>query len=310
MKNIPIQRILVTGGAGFIGFHSVNLLLQQNKEVIVLDNFSSDNASPLRLTHPQLELVKGDILNYTLVKKLVSRCDAVLHLAAVVSVQQTIEHPIHSFQVNTLGHLHILEAIRELNRPIRLVYSSSAAVYGQANTLPCRDDQPLLDPPISPYALQKINNEEYAQLYKTLYGVNSVGLRYFNVYGPGQNPNSPYSGVISRFLEAYQQQSELIIFGDGHQSRDFIYVTDVAQANWLALQSDASGVMNIATGQPHTLLNLIKYIEEAGEKIAAVKYEHAKVGDIYHSYAANKLALDCLNFQPSISLQQGIRLLV
>jgi len=303
------ERILVTGGAGFIGSHTVDLLLEKNKQVIVLDNLSSGKLTNLNLNHPNLEFIEGDVLEYPLIQDLLKNCDAVLHLAAIVSVPQSIEEPIYSFQVNVQGILHILEAIRRTKRAIRLVYASSAAVYGDGS-LPCRDDLPLSAPALSPYALQKIQCEEYANLYVKLHAQPSLGLRYFNVYGKRQDPNSPYSGVISRFIDAYQKNAELIIFGDGKQSRDFISVHDVARANVLALETEVTRAMNIATGQAQTLLQLIEYIEIAGQKPAQKHFESARAGDIHASYAAVETAKQQLSFQSAISLQEGLREMV
>lgn len=305
---IHVERILVTGGAGFIGSHTVSLLLREEKQVIVLDNLSSGKLDNLPLNHPNLEFVEGDVLEYPLVEDLLKNCDAVLHLAAIASVPQSIEHPIYSFQVNTQGFLHVLQAVYKSKQPIRLVYASSAAVYGDAKELPCRDDQALAALPLSPYALQKLHAEDYAELYARLYGANSLGLRYFNVYGPGQDPNSSYSGVISRFIKAYNQDSELIIYGDGKQSRDFIHVSDVAIANLYALQSGYTGVLNIATGQSQSLLDLIAHIEAAGNKAAQLQFEPARTLDIYASYGTTELAEQQLGFRYSKSLAEGIRL--
>lgn len=300
------QRILVTGGAGFIGSHSVELLLKQGKDVIVLDNLSSGKMTNLDLNHPNLEFIEGDVLEYFLLEDLLARCDAVLHLAAIASVPLSIENPIYSFQVNTQGLLHVLQAIHKTARPIRLVYASSAAVYGDTNDLPCKESAGF-GKALSPYALQKIHDEDYANLYAHLHGVKSVGLRYFNVYGERQDPNSPYSGVISRFLAAYQQNQALTIFGDGEQSRDFIHVKDVARANLLALESNFAGAVNIATGHAETLLHLVKYIESAGGKPAEVLFEAARLGDIRASYAAIGLASQKLGFTSAISLKEGIK---
>ena len=304
------MKILVTGGAGFIGSHSVNFLLAQEKQVVVLDNLSSGKMSNLNLNHPNLEFIEGDILEYPLLEDLISNCDAVLHLAAIPSVPQSIENPIYTFQVNVQGFLHVLQAIHRAQRSIRLVYASSAAVYGNTKQLPCRDDCSLIDKPISPYALHKINNEEYAALYKKLHQVGSLGLRYFNVYGPNQDPHSPYSGVISYFMEAYKNDKLLTIFGDGLQSRDFIYVADVVTANWLALQSDYIGVLNIATGKPQTLLDMIKHLETAGQRVAKSQFEPVRPGDIKESFAAVELAKKYLNFNASTSAQEGIKQLL
>lgn len=302
-----LNRILVTGGAGFIGTKTVELLIKNEKQVIVLDNLSSGKLESLDLQHPNLEFIEGDILEFPLLVDLLASCDAVLHLAAIASVPYSIEYPVYSFQVNTQGFLHILEAIRKINKPIRLVYASSASVYGDTQQLPCDEKNLLSGQLLSPYALQKKNDEEYASLYAYLHGIKSLALRYFNVYGLGQDPHSPYSGVISRFLDAYSKDKELTIFGDGKQSRDFIHVSDIARANYLALQNDYAGVLNIATGKAQTLLNLIKYIETAGHHPAKVNFAPAKPGDVRASYANIHLAQEQLNFNATVSLEDGMK---
>ena len=302
------ERILVTGGAGFIGSHSVEYLLQQGCQVMVLDNLSSGKITNLDLSHPNLELLEGDILEFPLMVDLVKNCDAVLHLAAIASVPESINDPIYTMLVNTQGLVHVLQAVHVSRKSVRIVYASSAAVYGDTAHLPCREQQ--VETPLSPYALQKINGEQYASLFAALHGISSLGLRYFNVYGERQDPKSPYSGVISRFLDLYQQGETLTVFGDGLQSRDFIHVSDVARANWLALQSQQTGVVNIATGVPETLLALIDYIEAAGGKPARREFAPARAGDIKASYAATAKATECLDFTASISLKTGIAQLV
>lgn len=304
------QRILVTGGAGFIGSHTVDLLLSEGRQVVVLDNLSSGKLENLDLTNPDLEFLEGDVLEYPYLEELIRDCDAVMHLAAIVSVPLSIEHPIYTFQVNTQGALHVMQAVHKSARPISIVQASSAAVYGNVESLPCRDDAPLSGKVLSPYALQKIHAEDYAALYFRMYGVKSLSLRYFNIYGPRQNPQSPYSGVISRFLDAYQKDKELTIFGDGLQSRDFIHVSDVAKANWLALQSDYNGVLNIATGKAQTLLQVIDYLNVTGDKPAKKTFLPERAGDIKASYAATEMAEKHLGFKSSVSLDQGIRTLI
>ena len=252
-QTIP-NRILVTGGAGFIGSHTVDLLLSEGKQVTVLDNLVSGKKENLDLKHPSLQFVEGDILEFPFLEELIRDCDAVLHLAAFVSVPGSIEFPIFSFQVNTQGFLHVLQAVNRTKRPIRIVHASSAAVYGNTTALPCRDDIPLTGKAQSPYALQKMHSEEYARLYEQLHDIRSLSLRYFNVYGSRQNPDSPYSGVISRFLDAWQKNEELTIFGNGLQTRDFIHVQDVARANSPS-QSDYAGVLNIVTGSAKPYCN-------------------------------------------------------
>lgn len=302
---MTIQRVLVTGGAGFIGSATVDLLLAQGKQVVVLDNLYSGKLENLPMQHPNLELVEGDILEYPFVSSMLVDCDAVLHLVAIPSVPFSIDNPIYTFQVNTQGFLHVLEAVRMAQRPVRIVYASSAAIYGDVKSLPCRESS--IEKPLSPYALQKRQCEEYADLYARLHGIQSLGLRYFNVYGHRQDPLSPYSGVISRFLDNYRQQLPLTVFGDGKQSRDFIHVSDVARANAMALESTYSGAVNIATGQQETLLQLIDYIGQAGNEPAHYQSEPARVGDIKESYADVTLAEQQLKFKYQVSLQQGIR---
>ncbi len=301
-----MQRILVTGGAGFIGSHTVDLLLANQLEVVVLDNLISGDLTYLDLKHPHLTFVEGDILDFSLLVRLLQNCDAVLHLAALPSVAKSIEDPLTSLKVNTEGFLNVLQAIRQCNQSIRLVYASSAAVYGNNATLPCSDEDSLPETVLSPYALEKTNNERYARLYNDLFRIQSLGLRYFNVYGVRQDPSSPYAGVISKFIECYQQTQPITIFGDGHQSRDFIHVSDVARANLLALQSQYTGVLNIATGKAETLLNLISYIEMAGKKPAEKIFLPRRLGDIAKSFATTDKATRHLHFQSTQCLKSGI----
>ncbi len=303
-----MKTILVTGGAGFIGSHTVDLLVQNDFHVIIYDNLSTGKITNLDLLHPQMEFFQGDILDYRAFAKQVLRSDAVLHLAAVPSVPMSIADPISTLKVNTQGFVHVLQAIREAKKPIRLVYASSAAVYGSTSKLPCSDELvELSHAALSPYALEKINNEAYADLYARMFGIPSLALRYFNVYGPRQDPRSPYSGVISRFIDHYQQGTPITIWGDGKQSRDFISVTDIAAANLAALQSDYTGVLNIATGMPETLSHLISYIEKVGGKPAAVHFLDARIGDIHESYGNVTKAEKQLNFRYNTSLAEGIK---
>jgi UDP-glucose 4-epimerase len=302
-----MKQVLITGGAGFIGSHTVDLCLQAGMRVVVLDNLTSGKLSYLNLSHPNLQFIEDDINHYQNLCAIMENCDAVLHLAALPSVPKSIEDPIHSLTVNTLGFVRVLQSIREVKPSIRVVYASSAAVYGHNTTLPCQD---TVAPPVkvlSPYALEKANNERYAALYTQLFGIKSLGLRYFNVYGSRQDPSSPYSGVISKFMENYQRQSSLILFGNGEQSRDFIHVSDVARANLLAIQSDYCGVLNIATGVPETLNNLIRYIELAGGDPAKINHLAPRVGDIEQSYAGVIEAERQLNFRYTTNLIDGIR---
>jgi UDP-glucose 4-epimerase len=307
-----MKRILVTGGAGFIGSHTVDFFLQQKAcQVVVLDNLTTGKIAHLDLMHSNLRLVQADILDYAILAKEIALCDVVLHLAALPSVLQSIEDPVQSLTVNTQGFLHVLQAIRKSQKDIRLIYASSAAVYGANTSLPCSDELPLsMTTLLSPYALDKVTNEHYADLYARLFGIKSLGLRYFNVYGARQASSSPYSGVIAKFVECYQKKSLLTIFGDGEQSRDFIHVADVARANWLAAQSNYCGILNIATGVPQTLMALVDCMEAVGGYAAQVKFTAPRVSDILQSYASITKAQDHLQYRSAIALAEGIRLLL
>lgn len=301
-----MNRILVTGGAGFIGSHTVDLLLSQQLEVVVIDNLSTGKLTNLNLFNPRLRFVQGDVRDDALIKKELSRCDAVLHLAALSSVPQSIENPLESSRINTEGFICLLQAIRQNHKPVRFVYASSAAIYGDRTLQPCDEECALPDLLLSPYALEKATNERYGMMFHYLFDIQNLGLRYFNVYGDRQDPGSPYSGVISKFIVQYKNNAPITIFGNGKQSRDFIHVKDVAHANWLALQSNINGVINIATGIPETLLNMIVYLEKAGGKKAEVLFQNQRKGDIFESYASVVKATKQLNFQYSVSLENGI----
>jgi len=310
MTQLSTQHILITGGAGFIGSHTVEALLQKNIPVTVFDNLSSGKHSNLNLKSSLLRFIEGDVLDYSALIKAAEACTGILHLAALPSVPRSIDDPVHSHAVNTQGFLHVLQVIRELRRPLRLVYASSSAVYGEAKVLPCSDQAHLGKEVLSPYALQKVQNEQYAELFAKLYGIQSLALRYFNVYGPRQDPQSVYSGVISRFMDLYQQEQALSIYGDGRQSRDFIHVEDVARANVLALAGNYHGVLNIATGVPETLNKLVTYIEECGGQKAKLESLPPRLGDIHASYAATQKAEQYLDFCYQISLREGIERLI
>lgn len=307
MSNIIKQKVLVTGGCGFIGSHTVTQLLAAEKEVVVLDNLSNGKITHLDLSQTNLTFVEGDILEYQLLADLLVDCDAVLHLAAITSVPVSIENPLYSNQVNVQGLLNILHAISKVNPKIRIVFASSAAVYGEPKQLPCNDETALQTKPLSPYALQKIHSEDYAKLFQHLYHIQTLGMRYFNVYGERQDPHSSYSGVITRFINAYKQANPLVVFGDGEQSRDFIHVSDVARANVLAIDSDVEGIVNIATGQSLTLNALIAAIGKVSGVMPKVEYQPARAGDIKMSYAAIQKAQKMLGFTAQMPLLQGIQ---
>lgn len=273
------MHVLVTGGAGFIGSHSVDALLREGAFVRVLDNFSTGKHENL-LSSPHLEIMTGDIRDAAVVNQAVAGMTHVLHLAAQVSVQTSIEHPLDSHSHNITGFVTVLDAAR-LAGVERMVYASSAAVYGTPEKLPLEETSSTMA--LSPYGLEKIVNDQYAGLYDALYAFSSLGMRYFNVYGPRQDPRSPYAGVISKFVDAVRHNTELRVFGDGLQTRDFIYVEDVARANVAALKSGLAGVCNIATGHSVTLCDMIAVLEQISAKKLIIDYQPARTGDIPYS---------------------------
>lgn len=271
---------LITGGAGFIGSHTVETLLELGVKIRVLDNLSSGSINNLPIHHPRLEIVKGDIRDDDCVTNCMKNITHVLHLAAQVSVPASIEHPVQSHAVNVDGYLNVLNAAR-LVGVRRIVHASSAAVYGIPITLPLTEES--LTAPLSPYGLQKLANDQYAELFTNLYQMSSLGLRYFNVYGPRQDPSSPYSGVISKFSTWALEDAPFTIYGDGMQTRDFIYVKDIARINVAALLSQANGVVNIGTGHSVTLLELVEALEICIGKQIEKRHVTAREGDIPNS---------------------------
>lgn len=298
----PIHRVFVTGGAGFIGSHSVDLLLAGGAAVVVYDNFSSGRRSNLA-EHPKLTVVEGDIRDAESVRAAMAGASHVLHLAAQVSVKASVEDPVNSTHNNILGFVAVLDAAVR-NHVKRVVYASSAAVYGIPLHDPLNETSPAR--PLSPYGLEKLVNDQYAALFSQLYGLSSLGMRYFNVYGPRQLADSPYAGVISRFVDRLKMGQPLRVFGDGGQTRDFIHVADIAHINRLALDSDTSGVCNVGTGQSVTVLKLIDILGKVAGRTPEIAFEPAVPGDIYHSSMSPHRLRTLFDTQEVISLEQGL----
>lgn len=296
---------LITGGAGFIGSHTAKLLLAQGHQVTVLDNLSSGHRENLP-HHPRLRLVVGDITDAAAVSDALSGADRVLHLAAQVSVASSVQDPVNSCRNNLLGFITVLDAARRGGIQ-RFVYASSAAVYGQPVELPLNESSPTA--PASPYGLEKLVNDQYAALYRELHAVSSLGMRYFNVYGPGQDPKSPYSGVISVFVDRIGNEQPLTVHGDGLQTRDFVYVGDVAAANLAALAGSAEGVLNIGTGISCTLLDLIATLGRVTATRPQVSHAAPRDGDIRHSAMSTARLAQALGMVPATPLEQGLRAL-
>lgn len=301
------MKALVTGGAGFIGSHIVDRLLSDGHEVVVLDDFSTGHRSNLP-EDDSLTIVEGDISNFDTVKQCMQGIDWVFHKAAVASVPKTVNDPVGSSLVNYQGTLHLLEAARN-NDVKRFVFASSAALYGDEPTLP--KIETMCPVTLSPYAVDKLASESACGMYTKLYGLETVCLRYFNVYGPKQDPSSPYSGVISIFTDKLKNKQIPSIFGDGEQTRDFVFVSDVVEANMKAVTTEncAGQIFNIATGNKITLNDLLKLLSDIYSIEFNVNYGEVRQGDIKDSYAAIDKANSILKWKPSVELKQGLKLL-
>ena len=300
------HHVLVTGGAGFIGSHTVERLLQDNHRVRVLDNFSTGRLSNLP-THPLLDVVVGDIRSVEDVQTAMKGVTHCLHLAAQVSVASSVADPVGSATHNILGALNVMHAA-SMAHVSKLVYASSAAVYGIPAQLPLPEEAELQ--PLSPYGLEKWIDERYAALLGSLHGLPSIGLRYFNVYGPRQDPNSPYAGVIARFLDRLLSHQPPLVFGDGLQSRDFIYVGDIARANVAALFSPQCGICNVATGQQIDLLTLIDLLGQLTHCHLTPQHLPAKAEDIRDSCGNNRRLSEWLMIEPTWTLTEGLSELI
>ena len=304
---LPFKRALVTGGAGFIGSHLVEMLVSEGCKVTVMDNLSSGNYFNLKNIEDHISFYEDDIRNQKALNTAIADCEVVFHLAAIVSVPQTIDDPIDAASVNDMGTLFIFEAARQHNVN-RVVFASSCAVYGDDVRLPKQED--MTPKPQSPYAVQKLTSEYYASVFYELYDLETVALRFFNVYGPRQDPSSPYSGVISIFMTKALQRVPAVIYGDGNQSRDFIYVQDVAIANLLAAAAPkVSGqVINIGSGISVNINQLWEAIYKLSGQNLKPEYAPKRPGDIVKSVAAIDSAKTRLGFDPETSFEDGLNL--
>jgi UDP-glucose 4-epimerase len=298
------MRILVTGGAGFIGSHIVEALLQRGDTVRVLDNFSTGFRENLKAGNDTVEILEGDLRDKQAVQAAVQGVDQVFHLAAFISVPQSMQDPETCFAVNIGGTSTLLEASRRAGVR-KVVISSSTAVYGDTSVFPTTEETPLL--PLSPYALSKQINELFAQLYTHSLGLPVTALRYYNVYGPRQRPDSDYAAAIPIFIRKLVAGEPITIFGDGKQSRDFIFVKDVVRANLLAAESESAGeAYNICTGQETTLLTLLEEMSEISPHQPEVVFGPPRPGDIYRSAGSPEKALKSLGFRAETSLSNGL----
>jgi UDP-glucose 4-epimerase len=303
--NLKFKNALVTGGAGFIGSHLVDGLLMQGCQVAVVDNLSTGRLSNLSHITDHITFYKADIRDRETLEKAAKHCDIIFHHAAVVSVPQTVDNPVDSAMVNDMGTLFVLEAARK-NNVKRVVLASSSAVYGDDPVLPKHEN--MNPKPQSPYAVQKLSGEFYARLYFDLYHVETVSLRYFNVYGPRQDPSSPYSGVISIFMARACSKEPPVIYGDGTQYRDFVFVKDVVRFNLLAADADkANGkIFNVGTGKFIRINRLWELISQLSGQNIKPEYKPQRAGDIMESVADIDYAGKVLGFEPDYSFEKGL----
>ncbi len=303
------QPVLVTGGAGFIGSHLVEALAAEGRSVRVLDDLSTGRAENLTSAAAPVDLRRGDVRDREAVAAAVSGCDLVYHLAAQVSVPASVERPQESHDVNLQGTLNVLTAARAAGVR-RVVLASSAAVYGDRAVPPTREDAPL--EPCSPYAVQKLASEHYLGVFHRLYGLEGVALRFFNVYGPRQDPSSPYSGVISIFVSRLRAGVAPTVFGDGGQTRDFVYVEDIVAGLVHAGRATTApgAVYNLGTGERTSLLDLLQALQKSIGCNLVPRFAPPRAGDVRESCADISRACRDLEYRPRVRLAEGIARLV
>ncbi len=312
---------LITGGAGFIGSNISEELLRRGEKVRILDNFSTGKRENIdqilsllkkeSILDSNMELFEGDIRSYHIVREAVEGVDFVMHQAALPSVPRSVKDPITSNEVNVVGTLNILNAAKD-TKVKRIVYASSSSVYGDLDILPKTED--MLPKPQSPYAVTKLAGEKYCQVFTRLYGLETIILRYFNVFGPRQDPNSLYSGVIQKFIKLIKEGKSPIIYGDGKQSRDFTYISNVVDANLLACQltiEDLAGeVFNIAFGKRITIIDLLNSINKLLKTNVQPQYADSRPGDVKHSLANIGKARQFLGYDPNIDFITGLERII
>ena len=300
------KRCLVTGGAGFIGSHIARRLVREGATVRVVDNLSTGQEARLSDIRDSIEFINVDLAYDQVTDRVTSDVDYVLHQAAVPSVHRSVSDPVGTHRANVTATLNLLESSRKAGVR-RFVYAASSSAYGDTAVLPKTEKMP--PNPLAPYALQKLIGEYYCKLYYDLYGLETVSLRYFNVFGPGQDPRSEYSAVIPRFISRLLDNHPLIVYGDGEQSRDFTYVDNVVEANLAALRAEAAPgkIVNVGYGERTSLNTLIQILEGIIGVKAEVQYEAARAGDVRHSLADLSRARDILGYRPTVDLEAGLR---
>jgi nucleoside-diphosphate-sugar epimerase len=305
MSSAAASRVLVTGGAGFIGSHLAERLCREGHRVRVLDNFATGRRERLGSIHDEVELVEGDVRSYEQVHRCIRECELVFHQAALPSVPRSVQDPVTSHESNATGTLNVLLAARD-EGVRRVIFASSSSVYGANRELPSREETPAL--PIAPYAVAKLAAENYCRAFSEVYGLETVSLRYFNVFGPRQDPLSEYAAVVPRFSTAMLDGRPPVVYGDGEQSRDFTYIDNAVEANLLA--ADASGVdgqvFNIACGETITLNRLLEELRGITGSEVEVVHEAPRPGELRHSLADISRARETLGYEPAISFQDGL----
>jgi nucleoside-diphosphate-sugar epimerase len=299
------MRYLVTGGAGFIGSNTVDELVRRGHSVVVLDDLSSGREDNLAEIRNKITIIKGSITDIEVVRKAMHEAEYVLHLAARTSVPRSVKDPIETNKINIDGTLNVLVAAKEM-KVKRVVFAASSAAYGETPTLPKIE---TMEPqPVSPYGVTKYVGELYCQTFGRCYGLENVALRYFNIFGPRQDPSSPYSGVLARFCAAFLEDSQPIVFGDGEQTRDFTYVDNAVQANLLACEApNVSGkVFNVGVGTRVSLNEVLHGLEKITGKKLEAKYEPPRDGDIRDSQADISQAREFLGYQPNVTFEEGL----
>jgi UDP-glucose 4-epimerase len=299
------MRYLVTGGAGFIGSNTVDELVRRGHSVVVLDDISSGKEDNLAEIRNKITFIKGSITDIEVVRKAMHEAEYVLHLAARTSVPRSVKDPIETNRINIDGTLNVLVAAKEL-KVKRVVFAASSSVYGETATLP--KVETMQPEPISPYGVTKYVGELYGQTFGRCYGLENVALRYFNIFGPRQDPGSPYSGVLAKFCTAFLEGTQPVVFGDGEQTRDFTYVENAVQANLLACEApNASGkVFNVGVGGRISLNDVLRELARITGKTVETKYEAPRDGDIRDSQADISQARVFLGYEPQVTFEEGL----
>jgi len=299
------MRYLVTGGAGFIGSNTVDELVRHGHSVVVLDDLSSGKEENLAEIRGKITFMKGSVNDLETVQKAMHQADYAIHLAARTSVPRSVKDPLETNRINVEGTLNMLVAARD-NKVKRFVFAASSSAYGETPTLP--KTEAMRPEPISPYGVSKFVGELYAQAFGRCYGLENVSLRYFNIFGPRQDPDSPYSGVLSRFATAFLDEEQPVVFGDGEQTRDFTFVENAVQANLLACEASGAsgGVFNVGTGGRVSLNQTLEILRRITGKNLEAKYDSPREGDIRDSQADISKARQILGYRPTVEFEEGL----